>query len=449
MLSAKLHATRMAINAPQDLNGKQRRVLDRCLRELFGKNTFDDVQVMKSLKFPEVIQRLVSVSETRGFKLLLSAQAAAAHDRIVSTMQEIGLGDGNALYSDIWSAVRRVVERCFARSERPEDSDELVGMVRDELEKEVDDRLFLAPMLGVEFEGVEEVQLGSMTIASSVDAFINGRGLTRPSLNPAWLWKTLRGSSCIAGTYRGTFEAAKRKFTEQAHLLSGFLAVVAGHAFDRGATGFDIRVLIGSSESSGTSGYLFWGKGEKDVGWGGNGSGSQALKIDGEWASKLVEAGFMNYGFRLLQREPQTDVEEAIARAVYWYGDAHRDPVPVMQFIKYWSCIECFFSLDEKDVTEALALGVSVVLTFGHYQLLSRSDYAKNRAMVKNMYSKRSRAVHGAVHSHVNAQDLIAISQWAAFVIVNMVSFADAALPSRRVLLARLRHIDSKELAGT
>ncbi len=83
------------------LNAKQRRVLDRCLRELFGKKAFDDTLVLKELDFYEVIRRLVSVSDTRGFQRPLSAHAADAHDRIVSIMQEVGVGEDEALYSDI------------------------------------------------------------------------------------------------------------------------------------------------------------------------------------------------------------------------------------------------------------------------------------------------------------------------------------------------------------
>jgi hypothetical protein len=219
--------------------------------------------------------------------------------------------------------------------------------------------------------------------------------------------------------------------------------------FDRGATTFDIRVLIGSSESFGVSGFLHWGETEGAVGWGGNGGGGQAFEIDRERAKELTEAGFMNYGLSILQRDSRNDVEDAITRAVYWYGDAHRDLVPVMQFIKYWSCIECFFSLDDQDITESIAVGVSVVLTFGHFQFFERADYAKNKAMAKKLYSKRSQAVHGAVHNHVDRRDLIQMSQWASFVIANMISFANAALPSRRVLASRLKVIDSKELQGT
>lgn len=435
---------------PEDfkLTPKQARTLNRCLRELFSTKAFDSVDVLRGLDFSETIRRLVSVSEERGFQLPLSDQGISAHDRIVATLQDIGVGRDEALYSDIWSAVRKVAERCFARKQRPDDASEFVSLVWAELLTKIKSRTFVAPLLGVKLVNREEVRLGSLVVVNAVDALLSREGLSEPSINPAWLWKSLREYPCLVGTYRGTFEASKRRFTEQAHLLSGFLAVIAGYMFDRGATSFDIRVLIGTSEASGTSGYLHWCDADSSFGWGGNGGGSQQLEIDDQRATDLTEPGFINYGMWLLQNPARTDVEDAISRAVYWYGDAHRDSVSVMQFVKYWSCIECFFSLGEGDITESLAVGLATVLTFGHLQLFERADYKKNKAAVKKLYAKRSQAVHGAVHVHVNHRDLVQISQWAAFVIANMISFANADLPSRQTLLDRLRLIDSGELQG-
>jgi Apea-like HEPN len=427
------------------LTSKQQRILDRCIRDLFSAKAFGDKTSLEGLEFTEILKRLVSPSEASVYKIPLSNQGIDAHERIVSTLQEANLGGDNATYSDLWGATRAVIERCFAQKLRPDDAVELKSLVETELKKQIKDRTFVAPLLGVQLSDVEEVRLGSMTIVGSVDHLINKQNFLEPSSKPVWLWTLLRKTPCIVGTYQGTFEAAKRKFTEQAHLVSGFLAVTAGYIFEHGATSFDIRVLIGSSESSEASGYLHWNAGEKFLGWGTNSGPSQPLKIDKALEKNIAEVGFINYGFHLLHKVPETDVEEAILRAVYWYGDAHRDPVPVMQFVKYWSCLECFFSIDKQDITESLAVGLTVVLTFGHFTFFQREDYAKNKASVKQLYKKRSKAVHGAVHSHVSTRDLAQLSQWTAFVIANMVSYVNADLPSRRVLAARLKQIDLKE----
>lgn len=378
----------------------------------------------------------------------MSKQGADAHDRIAKTLHEAGICGDEALYSDLWRATRTVVERLLSQKKCPEDAHEMASLVRLELASYVSSRTFLASLIGVKLVDIEELQLGSMLITKSVATHVEKQELST-SKKPEWLWHLLAEDPCIVGTFVGTQNAAKRKFTEQAHLLSGFLAVVAGSRYTRGATAFDIRAVIGTSESSQSSGYLFWDTVDKSVGWGTSGGKGQALEIDKERAAELTESDAAGYGFWLLQKNRRNDVEEAIARAVYWFGDAHRDPVPVMQFVKYWSCIECFFSLGDELITESLAIGVVGTLTFGYLQILQASEYALNKAKAKKLYTKRSKAIHSASYGHISHGDLALLSQWAAITILNLVSFANAGISTRRVLAKHLKAIDAKTLPTT
>ncbi len=147
----------MEESEPLKLTAKQARILERCLRELFAPKAFGDVGTLKGLEFGEAIRRLVSVSEEQGIKIPLSSQGLSAHDRIVSTLHTAHLGGDEALYSDIWGSVRRVVERCFARKERPEGAAELTVLVRDELGKSIQCRTFVSPLMGVTIVDGDEI----------------------------------------------------------------------------------------------------------------------------------------------------------------------------------------------------------------------------------------------------------------------------------------------------
>jgi len=313
------------------------------------------------------------------------------------------------------------MESCFSKKLQPSDGRELLSLLQKQLEPRIRDHTFLIALQGVKMVGVSDAKLGSMLVVDSAERHIERAKLPQPEKEIGWVWKALKGHACLVGTFRGTFDAARRKFSQQAHLTAGLLAVAAGYTYDRGATTF--------------------------CSWGSGFGSHQQFEIDDARRQELTGAGVWNYAFHILGKTKMSDVEEAINRAVYWYGDAHRDPVAVMQFVKYWSCIECFFSLGDAEVTESLALGVSTVLTFGHFPLYERGNYAATRASVKSLYSKRSRAVHGASHEHVRAGDLVLLSQWAALVIVNMISFAHADLPTRRILFERLKRIDFDECA--
>ncbi len=338
----------------------------------------------------DVIRRLISVSHEPSAKRLLSDQGIAAHDRIVATLRDVGMCGPEILYSDLGSAVRKVVEQCLAQKVRPEDAAELVSLVAKELTNSIRDRWFVAPVVGVKLVGVEELQLGTLTICQSVDAFVAQHGKMLADTTPAWLSDQIRKQPCIAGVFPGTFDAARLRFREQTSLASGLLAVIAGYEFDRGATSFKIHVPIIASGFPKVSGYLHWADGADFIGWSTSGGVGQRLEIDKERAKRLTGPGFAKYGFAMLGKTSRSDVEDAICRAVYWYGDAHRDSVPVMQFVKYWSCLECFFTLEEQEITEALAIGVTAVLTHGHFPAMEKNDYKSNRGKVKALYAKRS-----------------------------------------------------------
>ena len=429
-----------------NLTAKQIRVLNRCIRELFTPKAFGDAAALIQMDFTEVIRRLISVSSERGVKRLLSDQGVAAHDRIVATLRDIGMCSPEVLYADLWSAVRKVVERCLADKVKPEDATELVSLVANELTNSIQDRWFVAPVVGVTLVGVEELQLGGLAISQSVDALVAQHGKMLADPTPAWLSDQIRKQPCISGSFRGTFEAARLRFREQTTLASGLLAVIAGYEFDRGATAFNIHVPMVVSGVVAASGYLHWSDGQDAIGWSTCRGAGQSFEIDAERAKRLTGPGFANYGFAMLNKISRSDVEDSICRAIYWYGDAHRDSVPVMQFVKYWSCLECFFTLEKQDITEALAIGVTSVLTHGHFQTMEKKDYKRNRDKVKAFYTKRSQALHAAVHGHVTAGDLIQMSQWAACVITNFISFASDQLPDLKTLFDRLKMLDEQEL---
>jgi len=109
-----------------------------------------------------------------------------------------------------------------------------------------------------------------------------------------------------------------------------------------------------------------------------------------------------------------------------------------MQFIKYWSCLECLLGGPGEDLTETLAIGVVTVLSFGHYRLLDLKEWRANVRTVKRLYGIRSRAVHRASHSHVAYQDLVLLGTWTAWVIYNAISFSNAGMQDIRTLWQRV-----------
>jgi hypothetical protein len=426
------------------LTGKQSRVLDRCLRELFSAKASGSVSDLLATEPADAIARLVTVPGKSGLRIL-SKQGKAAHDRIVDTIQEVGVFGDDVLYSDVSRGLREITQSCSSELLRPTDACELLTLLQRQIQPRIRDHTFLIAFQGVKLIGISDVKLGSMRVVDSVDSYLDRNNLPQPEQKIEWVWKALRGNTGLVGTFKGTLDAAKHKFSRQAHLTAGVLSVAAGFFYDRGATTFRISAAIGLPVAEDGPAFLHWEGESGPSGWGPGFKGHQQFEIDELRGRELTTPGIWNYAFHIVEKTRKSDVEEAINRAIYWHGDAQRDPIAVMQFVKYWSCIECFFSIDKLDVTEALAVGVSTVLTFGHFPLYESSDYLVTRKRVKSLYGERSQAIHSAHHEHILGQDLVLLSQWAAHLIANMISFANADLLSRSVLLERLRRIDSVE----
>ena len=153
--------------------------------------------------------------------------------------------------------------------------------------------------------------------------------------------------------------------------------------------------------------------------------GTQGLPLSAESIDYLRRVCFLDRIMALLQEEQRTEVQDAIVRALYWFGDAHGDRNPVMRFIKLWTCVECFFAIEETEITEANARGIATLLTFAGYGIVEPKDYLNFKRRLKFLYKLRSKAIHRAEFDLVENADLEEFSNWVAWMIVSMVALAE------------------------
>ena len=86
--------------------------------------------------------------------------------------------------------------------------------------------------------------------------------------------------------------------------------------------------------------------------------------MDGESVASLRRVCFLDRIIALLEQEQRTVVQDAIVRSLYWFGDAHGDTNPFMRFTNLWTCVECFFAIEETEITEAVGLSLRTASTF-------------------------------------------------------------------------------------
>jgi hypothetical protein len=146
--------------------------------------------------------------------------------------------------------------------------------------------------------------------------------------------------------------------------------------------------------------------------------------------------------FAILRAPDRTELEEAIARTVYWYSDAHRDPVLVMKLIKYWSCVEAFFSFEKEEITHAVSAGLASILVFGGFRFVPLSEYGALKRQIVDLYSLRSRAVHRGSHQHTKERDVAQFSQWVAWMIISMVALVEQGYTNLKAVKAQTDRLD-------
>lgn len=160
--------------------------------------------------------------------------------------------------------------------------------------------------------------------------------------------------------------------------------------------------------------------------------------------NQFITSNIFNRAFKIFESSSRTELEEAIARGIYWYSDAHRDTISVMKLIKYWSCIETFFSFENKDITNSVSAGLASVLVYGGFEFAEVDEYINLKKKISKLYNMRSRAVHGGSYNHVSEINIAEISQWTAWMLINMISLTERGYTQTSQIKIKTDQLDNQ-----
>lgn len=345
---------------------------------------------------------------------------------VVEILAQADLFDGLAEYSDIWSASRKVLEMCLSDGVQPESANELIQAVAKVVEPDVDDYTYIVPIFGISLDDTETLSLGKMTVLHMSSDVLDLAGIEHSHTDIPRLLELNKGYLWLKGTTRGTPNVARRAFSEQATLTVGMLAIAAASLYECGATRFRIGTVMSTEEAIGRSVWFSWRERDRSLATSYAFPSAQLLPVNKIFDDESDLGRLIHRSFEVIQKQDKTELEEAIARAAYWYSDAHRDPVGVMQLVKYWSCVEAFFSFEKDEpITHAVSTGLASILVFGGFRFVPVSEYVEIKRKIVDLYDLRSQAVHGGVHHHTTERDIAQFSQWVAWMIVSMLALLD------------------------
>lgn len=161
--------------------------------------------------------------------------------------------------------------------------------------------------------------------------------------------------------------------------------------------------------------------------------------------------GFKQYYFwdsliSIFGKNQKTELEEAIANAIYWIGEAQNEWTPQVAFIKFWTAIEALtYTLPEKDkVTDAVLTGTSTLLVNGGYHFIAVDEYWHLRRNLNKLYEKRSLIIHRGLLekiSHQNITDICKYSTWMVLGVLGLRSIGYSTFEQIRAQAERLHKI--------
>lgn len=405
------------------LTKKQYCIIDVALKRLHGVKSFLVQKSMKDFVGVNFLLRELHLTDNR--TALLTDVGLAHMQMIVATLDKADFFDGLTDYSDIWNACWRVFEDLLSKGVVTDNAVEFLKLVRERLDVDIGSHTYAVPLFGIEMEGIEEITLGSMKIVRPSISHLDTAGVNHAHADLLSVIEATKQYLWLFGSAKGTPKVAERKFHGQAQLAAGMLAVYAASMFESGASAFRIGVIMSPEQAYGPARWISWDNNNLELTTHGKFIRAQQFKVNGELLDQFATASGFARAFKIFESEQRTELEEAITKGIYWYSDAHRDSVSVMKLIKYWSCVETFFSADKNGITKAVSTGLASVLVFGGYNFVPATEYGSLKRKITKLYSLRSRAVHGAAYEHVSERDASDLSQWVAWMLINMVMFVE------------------------
>jgi len=294
---------------------------------------------------------------------------------------------------------------------------------------------------GVDLVDQDVIELGSMRICRADRKLLDGLRLGG-ILGPDWVFKQIRDRIWLTGRSTGSPKLSLQRFEHRAVLTVGLLAVCGALLYEGAIWRSHVRVAP-SAPSRNTYSVLRWEQDGENPHLISTGQSDQLLPLGSEQISYLRKECFLDRLADLLDQEHRTEIQDAIVRSLYWFGDAHGDRNPTMRFIKLWSCAECFFAVDKTDITEANARGIATTLTFAGYRILNPKDYPKFKRRLKSLYDLRSRAIHRAEYGLVGNSELGEFSQWVAWLVISMAAFAERGYKTLSAVSEQAARLDA------
>lgn len=402
-----------------EMTPKQIRTVDKNMATLFRqKELMTDSQALYKFDLFERCRR--EIKTTEGRSLFLTDNAFDSFSKIVDRVDELLPSRAFLECEDVDRACRVALGNLYIEEGPLKDFDSFLLAVDKIVTKSIKTYRFYTSLDGLDIDGFNEFSIGKLAVVKPEMQVLRRCNVDEDTAHN--IWNNMQGGLWITGEVKGSFAYAERVFFEDAKAASGLLAVSLTTVLERGAAAIRlIPSMEGHMRPSSVSWFSFTTEPmtlcHSAI------LKSHSVSLNKHTCDDMLDCAWFKDLTKIIQDRGETDAVLAVQRSIYWFFDAQADTMPEMQFVKFWSCIECIFSFEKAGgTTRKITKGLSALLTCGRYKFSQIDSRSKLEKDIGNLYDMRCSAVHDARHGHVNGTHVSKVSKWAAWTILEVTS---------------------------
>lgn len=401
------------------------KLYDQLTRKQRRTITYDIALIMslKGLAFPKTIEDLKEVGvfgpNIYGGRVYFTNEGVQAIRRICFFIEQTDKYHTLLIYNDIFQTIISEIDRWF-NNELVPDCKEFLDPLYKKLSNLIKTFTFVCRVEGISLDGINEISIGGKVIQPYDPNFITGISYSTEKI-PKRMRDEYSKSLVISGKEVGSHDGALERFYYNAEMCLSVIRLYSCVLFKDAINSIQIRLVNTCHGAYGNASCLGWSNERCSPLFTVYYKSDQEAKIDKQILKNLKQKYFFDDFSRIINKKDRTELEESILKSVYWFGEAQKDRFRVSKWIKLWSCMECFFTIKHKGISEALSRGITSILVAGGYSHKEYFSYNDTKNKIKRFYNLRSKAIHRAEYNHIERIDLEEFSYIVAFVIITMI----------------------------
>ena len=412
-----------------DMHPKTRRAAESDLATLFRAKEL--MSAPKALKELEQWERLYREIKTpSGSVIYLSDKANESFLRLVETVGANLPSRDFVLSDDIYQACKVELGRMYEQEAPQKTIATFLTSLDAAMQRKIMTHRFYTTLDGLSLSGVAQMRIGRLNVQTPDLAILESCVANEAMISGTW--ERMKRGLWISAEITGSREYAERRFFEDVKAACGLLAVSLTAVLERGGCAVRLTPSMDGRVRPSAATWLSIETLSNELCTSSSMKGFQSITLDASHVEGLQTSEWFSELTEIIQGDSDSDAEHAVRRAIYWFFDAQADTTAEMQLVKFWSCIECFFSFENSgETTSKIKRGLTALLTFGSFSFASLETWRDLEREIEALYDLRSSAVHDARHSHVSDSDITKVSKWAAWAILEVAGLVSRGFESR------------------